>query len=77
MWAVVRFLMILFTNGKQKDRVKEINVEQDLKTILDKGIIYYILTLCTACLAMRSSDVVFLMWCYTLRQQQEIVSKLF
>lgn len=34
--------MILFTNGKQKDREEEINVEQDLKTILDEGIIYYI-----------------------------------
>lgn len=60
--------MILFTNGKQKDREEEINVEQDLKTILNEGIIYYILTFCTACLAMRSGGVLFLMCCYALRQ---------
>jgi len=56
--AVVRLVMILFTNGKQKDRAEEINVEQDLKTVLYEGIIYsVVLTFCAACLAMRSGDV--------------------
>lgn len=40
--AVVRLVMILFSNGKQKDREEEINVVQDLKTVLSEGIIYYI-----------------------------------